>query len=122
MGFGGVFRCTTGLADRFGKQRVFNTPLCEQVHLYLPYLLKLLETLQEKVGKKSVYSLFAYGLGVPVHQVLNSALHKFWGKNKISSIHSTCIYYTTLSSDPKPAHDSENKNNGPDLNFVLFTV
>lgn len=31
MGFGGVFRCTTGLADRFGKQRVFNTPLCEQV-------------------------------------------------------------------------------------------
>lgn len=29
--FGGVFRCTTGLADRFGKHRVFNTPLCEQV-------------------------------------------------------------------------------------------
>lgn len=31
VGFGGVFRCTTGLADRFGKNRVFNTPLCEQV-------------------------------------------------------------------------------------------
>ncbi|CAA2972061.1 2-oxoisovalerate dehydrogenase subunit beta 1, mitochondrial-like isoform X1 [Olea europaea var. sylvestris] len=30
VGFGGVFRCTTGLSDRFGKQRVFNTPLCEQ--------------------------------------------------------------------------------------------
>ncbi|TXG73017.1 hypothetical protein EZV62_001596 [Acer yangbiense] len=30
VGFGGVFRCTTGLADRFGKTRVFNTPLCEQ--------------------------------------------------------------------------------------------
>lgn len=30
VGFGGVFRCTTGLADRFGKSRVFNTPLCEQ--------------------------------------------------------------------------------------------
>ncbi|GJN10180.1 hypothetical protein PR202_ga28253 [Eleusine coracana subsp. coracana] len=30
IGFGGVFRCTTGLADRFGKNRVFNTPLCEQ--------------------------------------------------------------------------------------------
>ena len=41
VGFGGVFRCTTGLADRFGKQRVFNTPLCEQVHLYLLYLLRL---------------------------------------------------------------------------------
>nr|CAB3452030.1 unnamed protein product [Digitaria exilis] len=31
VGFGGVFRCTTGLADRFGKNRVFNTPLCEQI-------------------------------------------------------------------------------------------
>ncbi|KAA3490191.1 bkdB [Gossypium australe] len=30
VSFGGVFRCTTGLADRFGKARVFNTPLCEQ--------------------------------------------------------------------------------------------
>lgn len=34
VGFGGVFRCTTGLADRFGKRRVFNTPLCEQVFSY----------------------------------------------------------------------------------------
>lgn len=38
VGFGGVFRCTTGLAEQFGKQRVFNTPLCEQVCVdYLPY-------------------------------------------------------------------------------------
>lgn len=36
VGFGGVFRCTTGLADRFGKSRVFNTPLCEQVLRFLP--------------------------------------------------------------------------------------
>ncbi|XP_073123617.1 2-oxoisovalerate dehydrogenase subunit beta 1, mitochondrial-like isoform X9 [Henckelia pumila] len=27
---GGVFRCTIGLAYRFGKSRVFNIPLCEQ--------------------------------------------------------------------------------------------
>lgn len=27
--FGGVFRCSLGLKDRFGK-RIFNTPLCEQ--------------------------------------------------------------------------------------------
>lgn len=33
VGFGGVFWCTTGLADRLGKSRVFNTPLCEQVFL-----------------------------------------------------------------------------------------
>ncbi|KAF9686530.1 hypothetical protein SADUNF_Sadunf03G0168200 [Salix dunnii] len=30
VSFGGVFRCTTGLAEKFGKKRVFNTPLCEQ--------------------------------------------------------------------------------------------
>lgn len=30
VAFGGVFRCTVGLADKFGKDRCFNTPLCEQ--------------------------------------------------------------------------------------------
>ncbi|RKP06089.1 thiamine diphosphate-binding protein [Thamnocephalis sphaerospora] len=30
VAFGGVFRCTVGLAEQFGKSRVFNTPLCEQ--------------------------------------------------------------------------------------------
>ena len=30
VGFGGVFRCSTGLRDQFGRDRVFNTPLCEQ--------------------------------------------------------------------------------------------
>ncbi|XP_057250577.1 2-oxoisovalerate dehydrogenase subunit beta 1, mitochondrial isoform X3 [Beta vulgaris subsp. vulgaris] len=30
VSFGGVFRCTIGLAERFGANRIFNTPLCEQ--------------------------------------------------------------------------------------------
>lgn len=30
VGFGGVFRCSINLREKYGKDRVFNTPLCEQ--------------------------------------------------------------------------------------------
>mmetsp|Transcript_36783 Transcript_36783/g.98722 ORF Transcript_36783/g.98722 Transcript_36783/m.98722 type:complete len:354 (+) Transcript_36783:102-1163(+) len=30
VAFGGVFRCSVGLREEFGNDRVFNTPLCEQ--------------------------------------------------------------------------------------------
>ena len=31
VAFGGVFRCSVGLREEFGEDRVFNSPLCEQV-------------------------------------------------------------------------------------------
>ncbi|PIO59322.1 Transketolase, pyridine binding domain protein [Teladorsagia circumcincta] len=30
VAFGGVFRCSVGLKEKYGADRVFNTPLCEQ--------------------------------------------------------------------------------------------
>lgn len=30
IGFGGVFRCTESLMDKYGPQRVINSPICEQ--------------------------------------------------------------------------------------------
>lgn len=31
VAFGGVFRCSVDLKEQFGPERVFNSPLCEQV-------------------------------------------------------------------------------------------
>lgn len=36
VGFGGVFRCSMGLREKFGKHRVFNTPLSEQGKQTIP--------------------------------------------------------------------------------------
>lgn len=34
VAFGGVFRTTINLQEKYGKDRVFNTPLCEQVLVF----------------------------------------------------------------------------------------
>jgi hypothetical protein len=36
VAFGGVFRCSVDLKEQFGPERVFNSPLCEQVRHRLP--------------------------------------------------------------------------------------
>lgn len=41
VAFGGVFRCSVGLQDKHGKERVFNTPLCEQGIAGMTYILIL---------------------------------------------------------------------------------
>lgn len=63
VSFGGVFRCTTGLVDRFGKHRVFNTPLCEQVWVSdSPFVIYFsLASLTEKSGEKQcVWNIFYF--------------------------------------------------------------
>ena len=35
--YGGVFKVTEGLIEKYGKERVFNTPLCESAILSTAY-------------------------------------------------------------------------------------
>ena len=47
VAFGGVFRCTQGLQDKFGPDRVFNTPLSENGIAGELYTLRVTEVYQQ---------------------------------------------------------------------------
>lgn len=63
VAFGGVFRCTVGLLERFGRDRVFNTPLCEQVSgLVVGHCKEML-----KFSSASLFDIGHDGYISPVH-------------------------------------------------------
>ena len=60
VAFGGVFRCSVGLADKFGRDRCFNTPLCEQGALFNVILRHFLNCkIQELPASASVWQFRA---------------------------------------------------------------
>jgi 2-oxoisovalerate dehydrogenase E1 component len=75
--YGGVFKATEGLMDKYGKDRVRNTPLCESAILGIAVGLSL-------TGFKSMVEMqFADFVTCGFNQIVNSAakLHYRWGQN-----------------------------------------
>jgi 2-oxoisovalerate dehydrogenase E1 component len=75
--YGGVFKITKGFAEKFGKERVRNTPLCESaiVGAALGYSIK---------GGKSVVEMqFADFVSEAMTQIINNLakIHYRWGQN-----------------------------------------
>ena len=75
--YGGVFKVTEGLSERFGKQRVRNTPLCESAIVGTSIGLSI-------KGFKAVMEMqFADFVTEGFNQIINNAakLHWRWGQN-----------------------------------------
>lgn len=75
--FGGVFKVTEGLANKHGKDRVRNTPLCESAIAGIGLGLSIM-------GKKSVIEMqFADFVSCAFNQVVNNwaKTHYRWGQN-----------------------------------------
>lgn len=75
--FGGVFKATEGLADKYGKERVRNTPLCESAILGAGLGLSIR-------GYKAVIEMqFADFVSCGFNQIVNNLAksHYRWGQN-----------------------------------------
>ena len=75
--YGGVFKITQGFTDRFGKDRVRNTPLCESAILGAGYGLSI------KGMKAMVEMQFADFVSVGFNQIVNNLAKSYyrWGQN-----------------------------------------
>ena len=76
-GYGGVFKITEGFADRFGTERVRNTPLCESAVVGVGLGLSL------KGYKAMIEMQFADFVTCAFNQIVNNLakLHYRWGEN-----------------------------------------
>ncbi len=75
--YGGVFKITEGFVDKFGKERVRNTPLCESAILGIGLGMSV-------KGKKSMVEMqFADFVSVGFNQIVNNLAksHYRWGQN-----------------------------------------
>jgi 2-oxoisovalerate dehydrogenase E1 component len=75
--YGGAFKITEGLADKYGKERVRNTPLCESAIIGTALGLSL-------EGFKSIVEMqFADFVSVGFNQIINNLakIHYRWGQN-----------------------------------------
>jgi len=76
-GYGGVFKVTEGLLDRFGPDRVRNTPLCESAIIGAALGLSI-------AGKKAMVEMqFADFVTAGFNQIVNNLakIHYRWGQN-----------------------------------------
>ena len=75
--YGGVFKMTEGFLEKFGKDRVRNTPLCESAIVGAALGLSL-------KNKKAIMEMqFADFVTVGFNQIVNNLakLHYRWGQN-----------------------------------------
>ena len=75
--YGGVFKATEGMVEKYGKDRVRNTPLCESAIVGAALGLSIR-------GKKAIMEMqFADFVTVGFNQIVNNLakLHYRWGEN-----------------------------------------
>jgi len=76
-GYGGVFKATEGLLDKYGAERVRNTPLCESAILGIGIGMSM------RSYKTMIEMQFADFVSCGFNQIVNNAakLHYRWGQN-----------------------------------------